>query len=277
MYRNRNSVQIGLSIVESVCTLFFSVNYFSVGRLFPLPSALLNTGFKRWKVFGLNTLRRRQILPETTCRPTFQLSNTVCTTFADELRKRSIDGTEILIENWATFSKFVCEQNYSAVILLIEPIYDYFAFLISDLSITRPLAFLFSRFLAGTPSCLPLCRKVGITVCSPAMRFVIVRCLGIGAYAYGFVVGENLLIWWMEGVRCLCSKGCSLNIFSTNHSPKEKSTNEGRLCLNAPFGLLRFCWECILFIFSVFILRFNNSTKIKELLQGFSCVSLSWA
>ena len=57
-----------------------------------------------------------------------------------------------------------------------------------------PLAFLFSRFLAGTLSSLPLCRKVGITVCTPAMRFVIVRCFGIGAYAYGFVVGENLLI-----------------------------------------------------------------------------------
>ena len=65
-----------------------------------------------------------------------------------------------------------------------------------------PLAFLFSRFLAGTPSCLPLCSKVGITVCSPAMRFVIVRCVAVGfvlllgfeLVAYGFVVGENLLI-----------------------------------------------------------------------------------
>lgn len=41
---------------------------------------------------------QEEIPPETTCRPTFQLSNLVCTTFADELRKRSIDGTEILIE-----------------------------------------------------------------------------------------------------------------------------------------------------------------------------------
>lgn len=113
IYRSRNSVQIGLSIVEPVYTLFFSVNYFSVGRLFPLPSALLSTGIERWKVFGMNTLRRRQILPETTCRPTFQLSNTVCTTFAGELRKRSSDGMEILIENWATFSKLVCDLSHS--------------------------------------------------------------------------------------------------------------------------------------------------------------------
>ena len=139
--------------------------------MFPLPSALLSTGLEREKVFGLNTLRRRQILPETTCRPTFQLSNLVCTTFADELRKRSIDGTEILIENRAICSKFV-----------------------SDLSITRPLAFLFSRIFVCSPSDLLLCRKVCITVCSLAMRFIIVRCVGIGAYAYGFVVDENLLI-----------------------------------------------------------------------------------
>ena len=140
IYRSRNSVQIGLSIIEPVCTLFFSVNYFSVGRLFPLPSALLSTGLERWKVFGLNTLRRWQILPETTCRQTFQLSNLVCTTFADELRKWSSVGMEMLIENWATPFEFVC-----------------------DLSTPRPLAFSCSR----------------IFVCSPAMRFVIVWCLGL--------------------------------------------------------------------------------------------------
>ena len=39
-----------------------------------LPSAFLSTDIERGKVFGLNTLRRRKIQPETTCRPTFQLS-----------------------------------------------------------------------------------------------------------------------------------------------------------------------------------------------------------
>ena len=61
--------------------------------------------------------------------------------------------TEILIENWATFSKFVCEQNYSAVILLIEPIYDYFAFMTS-----RLLDLSHSCFLAFSQALRPACR-----------------------------------------------------------------------------------------------------------------------
>ena len=48
-------------------------------------------GFKyrleRGKVFGVNTLQGRKIQPETACCPTFQLSNEVCTSFADEQRK----------------------------------------------------------------------------------------------------------------------------------------------------------------------------------------------
>ena len=96
------------------------------------------------------------------------------------------------------------------------------------------------------------------------------------ACAYGFVVGENLLIWWMEGVRCLYSKWCPLNIFSTNHSPKENSTSEGLWCLNFSFGLLRFCWECIFLIINTFIAIFNNSTKIRRYYRD-SFASVSWS
>ncbi len=56
-----------------VCCLFIFF-YIFVSRSFPLPSAFPSTDIERGKVFGLNTLRRRKIQPETTCRPTFQLS-----------------------------------------------------------------------------------------------------------------------------------------------------------------------------------------------------------
>ena len=71
--------------------------YIFVSRSFPLPYALPGTGIERGKVFGLNTLRRRKILPKTACRPTFQLSNEVCTSFADEQRKWVIGGIGELI------------------------------------------------------------------------------------------------------------------------------------------------------------------------------------
>ena len=35
---------------------------------------ILSTDIERGKVFGVNTLWRRKIQPETACRPTFQLS-----------------------------------------------------------------------------------------------------------------------------------------------------------------------------------------------------------
>ena len=56
-----------------VCCLFIFF-YIFISRSFPLPSAFLSTDIERGKVFGANTLRRRKIQPETTCRPTFQLS-----------------------------------------------------------------------------------------------------------------------------------------------------------------------------------------------------------
>ena len=50
-----------------VCCLF--IFYIFVSRSFPLPSAFLSTDIERGKVFGLNTLRRRKILPETALPP----------------------------------------------------------------------------------------------------------------------------------------------------------------------------------------------------------------
>ena len=67
--------------------------YIFVSRSFPLPSAFLSTDIERGKVFGLNTLRRRKILPETTCRPTFQLSR------ADVLPSQTSKGEERMTES----------------------------------------------------------------------------------------------------------------------------------------------------------------------------------
>lgn len=68
--------------------------YIFVSRSFPLPPAFLSTKVERGKVFGLITLRKRKNLTETACRLTFQLSNSFCTTFANEQRKGVNDGIE---------------------------------------------------------------------------------------------------------------------------------------------------------------------------------------
>lgn len=74
MDRSKNSIQMGYQCKNPfVCCLFISY-YIFVSRSFPLPSAFLSTDIERGKVFGMNTLRRRKILTETACRPTFQLS-----------------------------------------------------------------------------------------------------------------------------------------------------------------------------------------------------------
>lgn len=97
MDRNKSSIQMGYQCKNPfVCCLFIFI-YIFVSRSFPLPSAFLSTDIERGKVFGLNTLRRRKIQSETACRPTFQLSNEVCTSFADEQRKWVIGGIGELI------------------------------------------------------------------------------------------------------------------------------------------------------------------------------------
>ena len=92
MDRNKNSIQMGSYIDNPfVCCLFIFI-YIFVSRSFPLPSAFLSTDIERGKVFGLNTLRRRKILPETACRSDLSTFKGYCTTFADEQRKGANDG-----------------------------------------------------------------------------------------------------------------------------------------------------------------------------------------
>lgn len=64
MDRHKNSIQTGSYIDNPfVCCLSIFI-YIFVSRSFPLPSAFLSTDIERGKVFGVNTLRRRKILPE---------------------------------------------------------------------------------------------------------------------------------------------------------------------------------------------------------------------
>ena len=97
MDRNKNSIQMGCQCKNPfVCCLFIFI-YIFVSRSFPLPSAFLSTDIERGKVFGVNTLRRRKILPETACRPDLSTFKGRCTTFADEQRKGANDGIGKLI------------------------------------------------------------------------------------------------------------------------------------------------------------------------------------
>ena len=97
MDRNKNSIQMGYQCKNPfVCCLFIFI-YIFVSRSFPLPSAFLSTDIERGKVFGVNTLRRRKILPETACRPDLSTFKGYCTTFADEQRRWANDGIGKLI------------------------------------------------------------------------------------------------------------------------------------------------------------------------------------
>ena len=168
---------------------------------------LLSTGLERWKVFGLNTLRRRQILPETAWRPTFQLSNTVCTTFADELRKRAIDGMEILIENWAIFPKFVCEQNYTVAILRIEPIHDLSVSLTS-----RMFVFSYPRTLAFSQAGRTACR----CAVRSALRYAILHWVLLISDVLRLGLCIRLCCWWK--FVDLMNIGCKVLIFKVMSS-----------------------------------------------------------
>ena len=58
----------------------------------------------RGKVFGLNTLRRRKILPETAPPPDLASAIKPCVTFASEHRKRAYDGMNSIIPSVASSS-----------------------------------------------------------------------------------------------------------------------------------------------------------------------------
>ena len=97
MDRNKNSIQMGYQCKNPFVCCLFIFFYIFVSRSFPLPSAFLSTDIERGKVFGLNTLRRRKILPETACRPDLSTFKGYCTTFADEQRKGANDRIGKLI------------------------------------------------------------------------------------------------------------------------------------------------------------------------------------
>lgn len=69
----RNSIQTGSILLNVCCFSFVFVPTFPSVACFRCRRHPLYRR-EREKVFGLNTLRRRKILPETTCRPTFSLS-----------------------------------------------------------------------------------------------------------------------------------------------------------------------------------------------------------
>ena len=86
MDRNKNSIQMGYQCKNPfVCCLFVYLHFRQ--SLISVAVCGFKYRLERGKVFGVNTLQGRKIHPETACRPTFQLSNEVCTSFADEQRK----------------------------------------------------------------------------------------------------------------------------------------------------------------------------------------------
>ena len=105
-----------------VCCLFIFI-YIFVSRSFPLPSAFPSTDIERGKVFGLNTLRRRKILPETACRLTFQLSR------ADVLPSQTSRGKGRMTESENSYISQIddrpnqilsCNNEKCTVLLLVH-------------------------------------------------------------------------------------------------------------------------------------------------------------
>ncbi|MBQ7361126.1 MAG: hypothetical protein IJW68_01335, partial [Bacteroidaceae bacterium] len=87
------------------------------------PSAFLSTDIERGKVFGLNTLRRRKILPETACRSDLSTFKGYCTTFADEQRKGANDGIGKLIYRRLMIDQIQilpCNNKKCTVLLLVH-------------------------------------------------------------------------------------------------------------------------------------------------------------
>ena len=73
MNRNGNSIHLGYLIKTCLYTVFCVLITFPSVVCFRCRKRPLYRR-ERGKVFGLNTLRRRKILPETACRLTFSLS-----------------------------------------------------------------------------------------------------------------------------------------------------------------------------------------------------------
>ena len=93
------NIQASLMFLARLCYIFGG------SEIYRLPSAFLSTDIEKGKVFGLNTLRRRKILPETACRPDLSTFKGYCTTFADEQRKGANDVIGELI-----YRRFMIDQ-----------------------------------------------------------------------------------------------------------------------------------------------------------------------
>ena len=123
MDRHKNSIQMGYQCKTPFVCCLFVFFYIFVSRSFPLTSAFLSTDIERGKVFGLNTLRRRKILPETACRPDLSTFKGYCTTFADEQRKGANDGIgELIYRRFmiGQIQKLSCNNEKYTVLLLVH-------------------------------------------------------------------------------------------------------------------------------------------------------------
>ena len=125
MDRNKNSIQMGYQCKNPfVCCLFVYLHFRQ--SLISVAVCGFKYRLERGKVFGVNTLRRRKIQPETACRPTFQLSNEVCTSFADEQRKWVNGGIGkliyhiLMIDQFQIFQILPCNNEKCTVLLLVH-------------------------------------------------------------------------------------------------------------------------------------------------------------
>ena len=138
----------------------------------------------------------------------------------------------------------------------------------------RPLAFLLSHFLAGTPPCLPLCRKVGITVCSPALCFAIALCLAVGACS-----ASRIGTYTYD----LMNRGCKVLIFKVifsqhilNKSLTKREINERRSLMSQhTFWLVEILLRVYIAYYQYIYYHIQQFNKNKKVLQGFAC--FTWA
>ena len=111
------NIQASLMFLARLCYIFGG------SEIYRLPSAFLSTDIEKGKVFGLNTLRRRKILPETACRSDLSTFKGYCTTFADEQRKGANDGIGKLIYRRLMIDQIQilpCNNEKCTVLLLVH-------------------------------------------------------------------------------------------------------------------------------------------------------------
>ena len=125
MDRYKNSIQMGYQCKNPfVCCLFVYLHFRQ--SLISVAVCGFKYRLERGKVFGVNTLQGRKIQPETACRPTFQLSNEVCTSFADEQRKWVNGGIGkliyhiLMIDQFQIFQILPCNNEKCTVLLLVH-------------------------------------------------------------------------------------------------------------------------------------------------------------